>query len=358
VAAQRALEQEIDEVTDWRIRPLSGGWETTTSIYQVAGRARRGEQAVDWTLILKIVRATADRIDPIHWNYWKREPLAYRSGLLDDMPGGIAAPRCYGVIERSDETIWIWLEELKDMAGSDWPLTAYRIAARQLGHFNGAYLAGWPLPAGDWVSQGWLRSYVEDYAPIIEQLPALQANLLVARAIPPRFRDDLLRLCLERHIFLEALDRLPQTFCHLDAWRWNLFLTAGADGQSQVAAVDWAFAGLGAVGQELAPLVFSNLADPGLEAYALDGYLEGLAAAGWQGETWTVRLGYLATTALEYGLAVVGFYLAALVDEAQHEMLEQSFGEPVGRLVEHYASWLEFALPRAEQARPLLEKLP
>ena len=351
---QRAIGQEIDEIFDWGIDPLSGGWEATTSIYHLTGSARERDVTVDWQLVLKIVRSTPERTDHTHWNYWAREPLAYRSGILSDLPDGIVAPRCYGVVNRPDNSIWIWLEALTDTTGAFWALRDYGVASRQLGRFNGAYLTSWPLPRGEWVSRGWLRSYVTNYAPIIEKLPDLQTHPLVRRAVPPQFVDELLRLSAERETFLDTLDQLPQSFCHLDSWRWNLFITAGRQGQPQVVAVDWAFVGIGAIGQELAPLVFSNRSDPKTEGYALRYYLAGLSDAGWRGEAETVSLGYAITMALEYGLALIGFYVEALLDEQQYASLEQGFGEPIDKLIEQYASWLAFALPRAEQARHLL----
>jgi hypothetical protein len=33
--------------------------------------------------------------------------LTIQSGLLDDLPGGIAAPRCFALEERADESCWL-----------------------------------------------------------------------------------------------------------------------------------------------------------------------------------------------------------------------------------------------------------
>ena len=351
---QGVLGRGVDEVFDWHIAPLSGGWEAATSIYLVTGSARQRDTTVDWRLVLKIVRSLADRMDRTHWNYWEREPLAYQSGVLNDLPAGIAAPRCYGVVNRLDDSIWIWLEALTDTTEASWTLRDFGFAAYQLGRFNGTYLTSKPLPTGPWVSRGWLRNYVAAYAPVIEMLPGLQSHPLVRRAVPPRFVDNLVRLNAKREILLDRLDQLPQCFCHLDAWRWNLFITAAQSGQPQVAAIDWAFAGIGAIGQELAPLVFSNRNEAEMEAYALSHYLDGLSNVGWQGEEKTVRLGYAITMVLEYGLALIGFYVDALLDEPQHTFLEQGFGEPIDKLVDRYASWMEFSLPRLEELEAIL----
>jgi hypothetical protein len=347
-------ERAVDAILDWRIEPLSGGWEATTSVYRLAGQAQAQEATLAWSLVLKIVRPTAERLDPAHWNYWQREPLAYQSGWLGSLPGGVAAPQVYAVVEQTDGSIWLWLESITDTSESPWPFSAFGVAAHQLGRFNGAYLMGRPLPTESWASRGWLRSYVEDYAPVVERLAAHQENALVRRAVPVAYLDKMLRLCAERKQLLAALEELPQTFCHLDAWRWNLFLTTGKEGEPRTMLVDWAFVGLGAIGQELAPLVYSNRREAAMEEYALARYLAGLHEAGWRGAEADVRLGYHVTMALSYGLALVGFYADALLDETQHAFLEAQSGGSMAEFATSFTAWMDFALPHAGRARELL----
>ncbi len=130
------------EVVDWQIHSLHGGWEANSSLYRFPGQGRDRAASIPWSLVLKVVHASPDREDPGHWNYWKREFLCYRSGLLENLPGGLAAPTCFGMFEPTVDSAWIWLEEIVDRGGSPWPLAAYGLAARHLGGFNGAYLAG------------------------------------------------------------------------------------------------------------------------------------------------------------------------------------------------------------------------
>ena len=92
-------------------------------------------------------------------------------------------------------------------------------------------------------------------------------------------------------------------------------------------AIDWTFAGVGVLGQELAAFVFGSLifqevdlsAAGDLEELALTHYLEGLADAGWQGDPRTVRLGYNAPRrpccTLFHGLEWI---LTMLQDESRH----------------------------------------
>ena len=92
-----------------------------------------------------------------------REPLAYDSGLLDSLPKALGALRHLGHTQQGGHH-HLWLEDL----GADdvpWSLRDYGYAARQLGRFNGAYLTECPLPAAEWLSRDWLRSWLAEGAP-------------------------------------------------------------------------------------------------------------------------------------------------------------------------------------------------
>ncbi|HMC79867.1 MAG TPA: hypothetical protein VKO35_04885, partial [Acidimicrobiia bacterium] len=62
-----------------------------------------------WSVILKVLRHQAGGSprwqsgeDEDHWYYWRREALAYSSGLLAHLARPLRAPRCYGVFDRPD----------------------------------------------------------------------------------------------------------------------------------------------------------------------------------------------------------------------------------------------------------------
>ena len=95
-----------------------------------------------------------------HWYYWRREPLAYETGLLRSLTGGLRAPNALAVVERPDGSVALWLQDLDGLPGSEWPIHRYGVASRHLGQTQGTYLAGSRLPDDPWLSRGWLRSYL------------------------------------------------------------------------------------------------------------------------------------------------------------------------------------------------------
>jgi hypothetical protein len=115
----------------------------------------------------------------VRWNYPGREALAYERGLLEDLPPGLSAPRCFGHTEHGSQH-QLWLEDL----GSDairWRLDDYGKAARSLGRFNGAYLTERSLPVAGWLSRQWLRSWLAEGAAAVCELPRFRRHPLVQR---------------------------------------------------------------------------------------------------------------------------------------------------------------------------------
>ncbi|HZG67862.1 MAG TPA: hypothetical protein VEZ12_14040, partial [Herpetosiphonaceae bacterium] len=84
---------------------------------------------------------------------WKREVLAYQSGILEDLGGGLVVPRVYAVMERPGGMVWLWLEDIVEAYATPWPLERYGLAARHLGAWQGTYLAGRPLPDAPWLAR-------------------------------------------------------------------------------------------------------------------------------------------------------------------------------------------------------------
>jgi len=355
----------------YEVRPLSGSsGAATAGIYRVWGTDNDRDIRRVWALILKIIRPAAAAWNPAareidHPIYWKREALAYQSGLLDDLPGGIVAPRCLALEERADESCWLWLEEVKDRHGSRWPLSQYARASRGLGRFNGAYLAGQALPADPWLGPpGALRGTLQGFAFVrdVVENPATWQHPLLSAAFPTPVRNRLLRLWDAREPLLAALDHLPQTLCHKDAYRRNMFAPSDALGQ-QLVLIDWAYVGRGEIGLDIADLFGASYITFGVEptdlatfdATIFDSYMAGLREAGWQGEAQLARFGFTASVALKYGGLL--FWLGDLADEQRRATWETGAGQPIDAFVQHQAGLVSYLLDRADEAHRLLRVL-
>ena len=206
------------------------------------------------------------------------------------------------------------------MFGLRWPLEHYGVVARHLGRFNGAYLVDQPLPGWSWLSSNWLRHYIEQSAPVIEPLRDALALPWARRWLPEVDSDQFFRVWAERELYLDALDRLPQTICHFDIFRRNLFARKTVDGDDQT---------------------------------VFEGYLEGLREAGWQGDPQQVRLGYTAAGA-RYMFPELGRWLALILDESLRAEMEQRSGFPIGETFDLVARMRRPEFSKLDQARELI----
>lgn len=184
---------------------------------------------------------------------------------------------------------------------------------------------------------------------------------MLQQLYPPAVVIEFKRLWTERERFLAALDRLPRTFCHQDAFRRNLLLRAGPEGEELV-ALDWAYAGYGAVGEDLEQLVVASLfffetvgiAPRELDAACFASYVAGLREAGWVGDERVVRLGFTAAAALRHTVGLLRLVWPVVSDPALHPVVEDLFKRPVEEAVEAWAALWSFQFGLAEEARALL----
>ena len=362
---QSALDSETVEVVNWELEQLRGGVGAGTAVYRFSGHGRDQGQTVPWSLILKALHPEGGSADASAWDYFKREADAYQSGWLDDLPGGLAAPRCFGVLDHPDGTCcWMWLEDIQDIFASEWPLEHYGLVARHLGHFNGAYLKDRAQPNWAWLSSNWLRQYIEHSAPAMQPLRNAVLSPWGRRWLPEEDSDQYFRLWAERELYLEALDRLPQTLCHFDLFRLNLFARKMVNGDDETVVIDWAFVGRGPIGADLNPLVWMSIALGGvgldkaqeLEDTVFEGYLEGLREAGWEGDPQQVRLGYKAAS-VRYQFPEIGRWLAYILDESLQAELEQRIGIPFGLTCDYFAQQRRLLFRELDEARELIDTL-
>jgi hypothetical protein len=347
----------------WSCHPLGGGVGGSLGVYRLAGNACVGETVWPWSVVLKI-SASAAGAAPDTWEYPPREAFVYRSDLLEGLPSSLIAPRCYAVEEGPDGTTRMWLEDVVDEHPGQWPPERHAIAAAHLGRFNSAYLTN--VPQHPWLSHLALRDLVESAGPAVaslERLAGPDGHPIVRTFYSPSVVKAFCQLWDEREAFLNALSNLPQTLCHRDAHRRNLFSRIGPDGVEQMVLIDWACAIHGALGEDAAGLVMSNLllfeavgiAPRDLDAICFANYLNGFQEGGWSGDPRTVRLGYTAAASMQHMLGFGSRAAAGLSNSAAHPFFVQLFRRSLTEVVEAWNDVLwPFHLGLIEEARELM----
>jgi hypothetical protein len=163
---------------------------------------------------------------------------------------------------------------------------------------------------------------------------------------------------------IEAIDRLPRTFCHHDAFRRNLMARVADDGHEQTAAIDWAYTGIGAVGEEIGTLVSVGIQfmevdvaqAVDLDEVVFEGYLAGLHDAGWRGDPRLVRLGFAATSALFMGIGGAGGCLQFILAD-DGKMIENVVGYPIDQILDQWAIMQNYLLDLGDEALMLIDKI-
>jgi hypothetical protein len=369
--ARRSLGSPDFRLGDWDVTPLvhEKTIETTGGLFRFDGQGWDGAEQKAWSAVLKVIKRPGNEGEEVQGlGYWRRELLAYQSGMLADLshlPGGsgVRAPRCYGVNEQPGGA-WIWLENIVESVSPIWTLEQFQQAGRHLGRLAGAYLVGRPLPNYPWLCASLFRSLYADeewWARFINPAStnhAWQRPVVQAVYAERLLRQGVLQIWTEKEQWLAANEDLPQVLCHNDAHRRNLMLCNASNGQPEMVAIDWGFCGPGGLGNDLGELVGTSLSyfaiDPAnaadLEGAVLAGYLAGLGEAGWSGDKRLARLGYLIALALYWG-GTLPCEVASVQPGESKVNVELKYGRPVDALLPGWSLLAEFALQRAEEAR-------
>ena len=233
----------------------------------------------DWSVILKALRHQTGRSprwqsgeDEGHWYSWRREALAYSSALPSGLMAPLRAPRCYGVFDRPDGSVGLWLEDLGHAApAAAWSLNGYRSAAFALGAAQGRIAASGDLPSDRWLARHWLRRYVERRGEFVARLDDRDAwrLSLVAHHLPSELSAAATAIWEDRERLLAIVEAGPQTLCHLDLHPGNLFAAEG-----DTVLIDWGSVGVGALGEDAGNLIFDALFDFFVPAGQVSGFEE------------------------------------------------------------------------------------
>lgn len=307
------------------------------------------------TLILKVLHSSTaghrywpsstDEGNPM---YWRREADAFESGILAKPYGpGIRAPHCFGVIERQDDSVALWLEDVGGTPGMEWTADDYARFIRHLGRAQADWAQPGRLPTQPWLSRSWLREYMERREPIMADIGSnADWNQPIFRSAFPRsLRSMTEEIWAHRDIFLDLLESGPQTLCHLDAWPRNLFRSSTA-GPDEFVVIDWAFVGIGAIGEDPGNILPDSMFDlflatdpPALSTSILENYLLGLNEGGWRGSEDAVRFAYAASASLKY-VWLLPQMVQIASDPIARETQEEEYQRPFEEIVQERAGVL------------------
>ncbi|MCB0032732.1 MAG: phosphotransferase [Anaerolineales bacterium] len=336
--------------------PMAGG------VYKLSGTAVTANHTPKkWCVVVKILRSPEGMTMPDgtyitremaedrnHFGYWQRERLVAESGLLDELPAGLTAPRFLGTTHQTETECWLWQTCLG--ADDKWKWAEYREAAYRLGQWQARGQAA--HTDHTWLSQNWMAGWVHGPLAgifgIVEGMNGYQHPLLSAHFAPKEL-DTVRQLWADRQSYLDRLADLPQTLCHLDAHRGNLCWQG-----EKLALFDWAFVGTGAVGEELAAFIGATLlldylsVDEAekLEQAAFAGYTAGLRAAGWQGDEALIWEAYRLVLALRYAPASISSMLRTDLQPEFAAEWEAQTGKPLREILAHRAELVRFYLSR------------
>jgi hypothetical protein len=313
------------------------------------------------TAVLKLLSGSQPRSEnwpasaDVHdWSYWRREACAYESGLLTSLVGGLRAPRCLHLANRDDGTIALWLEDVAGRAGPTWQVDDYAPAMHRLGHAQGTYLNR-GVPDDAWLSGPWLREYLDQRSSIVDTLDDDAVLDILEHDVGDHNAARARALRADNAQLLDAIDRLPRTLCHRDLHPANLF-----DCDETTVAIDWAFVGIGAIGEDAGNLVPDAVFDFHLDPTQIDAlydavatsYEAGLRDAGWRGTTGAVRLALAATIAAKY------VWIAPAIALARRDKRELLNRRPIEETLRAWKPTLAFVLDRADEARSLIASSP
>jgi hypothetical protein len=269
----------------------------------VTQTVERLTDAADRTVIRKVLRhptgsdgVWAASNDPRHWNYWRREVEVYRDEDLRTQLLGAGLILPDAEVEAHADGAALYLEDISGLPGTSFELSDHTALALACGRWQAV-----PAPDRPWTSKGFLRTYSGTRSVPWHLLDDDEAWRLplVADNWPVGLRAGWLRLVAHRDQLLDLMERLPRARCHLDLWVSNAIRRPSGE----VALLDWAFTGDGALGEDIGNHIPDAVFDlfwpaeqlPELADACITAYLDGLRSACWRGDPDLVVLAVMAS---------------------------------------------------------------
>lgn len=331
-------------------------------IHSITGGVFRVRAEAD-SCVVKVVRRSTDATPDGLWggdddvrgrNYWKREWLAFASGLLDHLPGLLRGPRTLLATEPDPDECWIWMEDVAGRTGKSLELDDYGRLAYAAGTTHGAYASGAvSLPDDEWLSRGWLRGWVGVCANFVERARDDTGwNDPRVAAVEP-LRERIVALWDRREELLSCAESAPPTITHWDFWPSNLYVGDAGD----VVAIDWSQVGISGITHDLDQLTLDTVwmqvrpdeSLDRLEELVLSAYVRGLHDGGLDVSAAQVRHWYAAAAALRYAWLAGGLAAMAADPEAVAAQ-ERRLGRPFDGILAAKARVCERALDLGEWA--------
>jgi thiamine kinase-like enzyme len=170
------------------------------------------------------------------------------------------------------------------------------------------------------------------------------------------------RLWAERECIYEALGKMPRSLCHGDFNYMNLFAPCKSPDESQTYAVDWQYAGIRPIGEDIAGLIADSSVVPVRRKAAkpreftelvLEAYLSGINESGWRGDLMQVRFACVARLAFVWSFWLI---LGCGGDLLNHPVSEAD-RETQNTKLDVYVHTQEFLFQLADEARELLKQV-
>lgn len=344
---------------------IKGSWTPPKGLVcRIRGDAALDGKTVPWSLILKVADLTDSHFVAWHREPFQREALLYRSGILDDLPGGIAAPRCLGVVTQPNDEPWMWLEDVTGVHAIEWPVEMFGRVAHQFGTMQGAFLSGAPLPDHSWLdTRAWIGmervQIAERLPPIVERFASHPLTTALHRS---DFGTRLSNLWADHEVFFDALERMPVSLCHGDFNLNNFVARSRRQGEDRLFVFDWQYAGLRQIGADIAGLIADSSIVPVRRKVAepeefteliICAYLDGLKDGGWRESLDIPRLSCLVRLAMSWSFCLAlgldgGVLTRPLSDDSRADLEEH---------LDRYVRRQQFLFGLADEARALLEAL-
>ncbi|MFC1947530.1 aminoglycoside phosphotransferase family protein [Chloroflexota bacterium] len=237
---------------NWTLQNMErpGLGDDTSDSYKITGNSQINDSTIKWSMYVKHSRTGVGEFGR---KGAYREFLVYSTGLINDLSLGLYAPKCFLARRQKNGHLLLILEDLGG-ENSKWAIREYRTAAKKLGQFNGYFHS--ELPSKRWLSHRWLENWVSGTSKYINLLIESNSVSQLQRWLTISECAEIVQVWKNRKLLFEQLRRLPSVFCHMDAWKRNLLFSNVE--HDKLYAFDWGYAGIGSVGEDLGPLIWSS----------------------------------------------------------------------------------------------------